>query len=135
ALRPGLQLLARPGRAAAHGARAPRVPRARERHGARVSRRRARSRLRGPRRAGRARRLPPGLLRRLRARPGRAQRRGRQPQPGQLVTAGEEWPLWNVAELAAVATSLYEPRPLPEVAANGGSRGNSAASWQLRAGL
>ena len=26
--------------------------------------------------------LPPGLLRRLRARPGRAQRRGRQPQPG-----------------------------------------------------
>src|SRR5215203_5732270 len=41
ALRYGLQLLARPGRAAAHQARPHRVPRARERHGARVPRRRA----------------------------------------------------------------------------------------------
>jgi catechol 2,3-dioxygenase-like lactoylglutathione lyase family enzyme len=69
-------------RAAAHGARPPRVPRARGRHGTRVPRRRARGGLRGPRRAGRARGLPPGLLRCVRARPRRAQRRGRQPQPG-----------------------------------------------------
>ena len=55
--------------------------RARGRHGARVPRRRARGGLRGPWRAGRARGLPPGLLRRLRHQPGRAQRRGRQPQP------------------------------------------------------
>ena len=36
------QLLARRGRAAAHGARSPRLPRARRRHGARLPRRRAR---------------------------------------------------------------------------------------------
>ena len=42
-----------------------------------------RDRRRPPRqrRAGRAARLPPGLLRRVRARPRRPQRRGRQPQP------------------------------------------------------
>ena len=34
----------------------------------------------GPRRPRRARYIPPGLLRRVRARPGRPQRRGRQPQ-------------------------------------------------------
>src|SRR3954451_2937760 len=81
ALRPGLQLLARPRRAAAHGECPPRVPRARGRHGARVPRRRARGGLPRPRRAGRARDLPPGPLRRVRAGPRRAQHRGRQPQP------------------------------------------------------
>ena len=63
-------------------------PAPRGRHGARVPRRRARGGLRGPRRAGRARGLPPGLLRRVRARPGRAQRRGRQPQPGLIDDVG-----------------------------------------------
>ena len=46
-----LQLLADRRRAAAHGARPPRVPRRRRRHGAGLPRRRARRRLRGPRRA------------------------------------------------------------------------------------
>ena len=54
-------------------------PRARTARCARSTPPRSR-RATGPRRAGRARGLPPGLLRRVRARPGRAQRRGRQPQ-------------------------------------------------------
>ena len=74
-------LLARARRAPAHGTRPPRVPRGRGRRGAGLPRRRARRGLRGPRRPRRARRLSPGLLRRVRARPGRPQCRGRQPQP------------------------------------------------------
>ena len=67
----GLQLLGRTRRAPAHRARAPRLRRRLERHRASLPRRRGCCGLRGPRRSGRARRLPPGLLRGLRARPGR----------------------------------------------------------------
>ena len=79
--RRGLQLLADRRRAAARPSTSTsrsRTQDERDRPG--VPRRRARRGLRGPRRARRARRLPPGLLRRVRPRPRRTQRRGRQPQ-------------------------------------------------------
>jgi catechol 2,3-dioxygenase-like lactoylglutathione lyase family enzyme len=75
------QFVLRRRRRAADGERPPRLQRRRRRDRRQVPPRRDRGRLPRQRRAGRASRLPRGLLRGLRARPRRQQRRGRQPQP------------------------------------------------------
>jgi catechol 2,3-dioxygenase-like lactoylglutathione lyase family enzyme len=72
----------RPRRPTADGERPSRVSGSRQRDGRRVPPRRARRRLPRQRSAGRAARLSRGLLRRLRARSRRQQRRGRLSQQG-----------------------------------------------------
>ena len=67
----------------------------------------------GPRGARRATGLPPRLLRRVRARPGRPQRGGRQPQPDGRPISDESAHHVSAEGLAALEAELNELEPKP----------------------